>query len=94
MKDEQIITAEEWAENVREALRPIDFEALYEAGILEKKGAWYKVLKYKELPSHVKGKIIALKQTTKNNVVTETLVRFSKPRKSLEKMFKNYDAQS
>jgi len=45
MKDEQIITAEEWAENVRESLRPIDFDALLEAGILEKKGAWYKVLK-------------------------------------------------
>jgi len=50
-------------------------------------------VKYKDLPSHVRGKIIAFKQIAKNKVVTETLVKFSKPSKSLEKMLKKYDEQ-
>ncbi len=93
MKEDKakIMTAEEWAEGTRELIKPIDFDTLIEAGVLEKKGAWYKVLKYNELPSHVRAKVIAMKQTTVNDKITETLVKFSKPSRSLEKLLENYE---
>jgi len=71
----------------RELVTPIDFDALIEAGILEKKGAWYRVLKNEELPEHAKAKISSMK-TDKNG----TLVKFRAPSKRLAKIVKPLDS--
>ena len=40
---------------------PIDFDALIEQGVLEKKGAWYAILDMERLPEHAKRRVKSLK---------------------------------
>lgn len=87
------LTKEELMELIRETNQPIDFDNLIENGILEKKGAWYKVLKFKELPSEVKARAVEMKQKQANGEVKELLLKFSKESKSLERTLKKYDAE-
>ncbi len=47
---------------------PIDFDALIEQGVLEKKGAWYAILDMDRLPEHAKRRVKSLK--------TPNLVKF------------------
>lgn len=75
------ITIEELEERARELVTPIDFDALIQAGVLEKHRAWYKILKMDELPAHAKAKIYKIKTGDKG-----TLVQFRKPSKRLAKM--------
>lgn len=46
---DSIITREQLREEVLELAKPIDFDQLIRDGILEKSGAWYKVLDFKRL---------------------------------------------
>ena len=52
-----IISAEEVKEGILELAKPIDFEQLIRDGVLEKDGAWYKVLDFKNLPKHASRKL-------------------------------------
>ncbi len=80
---DDLINYEELEQHARELATPIDFDALIEAGIIEKHGAWYKILKKDELPTHVNKKIYKVKTSDKG-----TLVQFRKPSKRLAKYFK------
>ena len=64
------ITIEELRERIKVLTTPIDFEALIKAGVLEKGGAWYKVINWKELPPHASGKVKSMKQTKDGVYVT------------------------
>lgn len=80
-KRSPVITIEELEERARELVTPIDFDALIQAGILEKHRGWYKIIKMDELPAHAKAKI--------HKVITrdkETLVKFRAPSKRLAKV--------
>src|ERR1051325_8784871 len=57
-----IITREEIIQSLEEAVTPVDFDALIKDGILEKDGAWFKVLDFKRLPKHASIKITTAKQ--------------------------------
>jgi hypothetical protein len=69
-KQYQTITKEELRERIKVLTTPIDFDALIQAGVLEKQGAWYKVIKWGELPPHATGKVKSIKQTNKGMFVT------------------------
>jgi hypothetical protein len=67
-------------ENIQRRIKlletPVDFDALIKAGILEKQGAWYKLLKIKELPENASIKIHHIQTGPKG-----ILVKFLSPRK-------------
>jgi hypothetical protein len=60
-----IPSQEEMIELAQQAATPLDFEQLEKEGILEKKGAWYKVKK--PLPEHVSRQVKAVKTDGKGN---------------------------
>ena len=41
---------------------PVDFDKLITEGILEKHGAWFKVLRFKELPPEASAKVSWIQQ--------------------------------
>lgn len=84
------MTAEEWEEKVRELATPIDFDALIRNGVLEKHGAWYKILNMNELPPHAKAQIKTLKSGGKEG----TLAKFQTSTKRAEKLLKDYEARN
>jgi hypothetical protein len=76
-----VITGEELKVKMEEAVTPIDFEALIEKGVLEKRRGWYKVNKLSDLPEHAKAKIRKTKSTNEG-----LFVQFRAPSKRLAKM--------
>ena len=69
---------------LEEAATPIDFDGLIASGVLEKKGAWYLVHKWKELPEHAQRKVSTIEQTTstKDGKTTNIVrVKFRAPMK-------------
>lgn len=76
------ISAEEWAALARNATTPIDFDSLVAAGVIEKKGQWYKVHKWDELPEHAKSKIYAVKSGD------TSMVKFRAPSRRLANLLK------
>jgi hypothetical protein len=71
---------------LRETATPIDLEGLEQAGVLEKRGNWYAILNFSELPSHAKNKIKSVKQNKKK----EVLVKFQAVSKKTQKLFNEY----
>ena len=55
------ITKEYVLEQAKSLAKPIDFDELISQGVLEKKGAWYKILLMDKLPRHAKDRITELK---------------------------------
>jgi len=80
------MTTKELEQLLKEAATPIDFQELIQAGVLEKRGSWYAILKFDELPPHAKRKIKSIKQTKKK----EVLVKFQPISKRTEKLYKSY----
>jgi hypothetical protein len=54
---------------IKDLATDIDFDALIKAGVLEKKGAGYRVLKMDELPSHARLQISRTKSDGKITLV-------------------------
>ena len=77
-RKEGVMSKEEVLEKAKSLATPIDFEALVAEGILEKKGAGYKILDMERLPDHAKDKITAISSDGK--------VKFSKATKSAQKL--------
>jgi hypothetical protein len=77
------ISFDELNQRARDLITPIDFDALIKAGVIEKKGAWYQINKWDELPQHAKVKISV---TRSGNTV---LVKFRAPSKRLAKFLKD-----
>jgi hypothetical protein len=82
IKSQMPITLEEIERLEKELAMPIDFEALINTGVLEKRGAWYRIINKSKLPSHVSAKMYKAKTDGK-----ETLVQFRKPSKRLAKKY-------
>ena len=82
------ITEGELEELIKDAVTPIDFEALIQAGVLEKRGSWYVICRWNELPSHAKSKI----KTVRMNKNNETLVQFRPVSRRLEKLYRRTHA--
>ena len=82
-KRKGIMNHAELVQLTKEGSAPIDFDSLIKAGVLEKKGDWYKVLKMDELPSHAQVKIDVI-----NSSKGDVLVKFRTPSKRLAKMLK------
>ncbi len=85
-KPSTIMITKELEELLNEAVIPIDFEGLVQAGVLEKRGSWYAILNINELPPHAKSKI----KTIRQNKHKEVLVKFREVSKKTEKLFKSY----
>jgi hypothetical protein len=77
-----LITKEYFLEKVQSLATPIDFEALISDGILEKKGARYKILDMTRLPRHAQDKI--------TEFCTDGTVKFSKVTKSVRNLAKKF----
>lgn len=86
-KRQSIITVEQLEQRARELATPIDFDALIQAGVLEKRRGWYKILKKDELPPHAEAKIHEIRSGN-----GETLVKFRAPSKRLAKMLRDAGA--
>ena len=68
------MSPEELERLVRETATPIDFDELEQAGVLERRGGWYAILKIEELPSHARTKIKSIKQNKKKEVLVKSSV--------------------
>ena len=82
------MTEQEWVHLVTNLATPIDFDVLAREGVLEKHGAWYKILSMDGLPEHAKAKIRVLKTTRKK----EVLVKFRRLTRQAEKLLRDYEA--
>ena len=78
-----IMTQEEFRAGVLESAKPIDLEQLIRDGVLQKSGAWYKVLDYKRLPKHASKRILEAEFNSDGKLVK---VKFSKITKSFQKL--------
>ncbi len=67
---------------------PIDFDSLIREGVLEKRGAWYRILKMDRLPEYAKAQIRVFK-TTKDK---ELLVKFRRSTRQAAKLLDKYEA--
>ena len=81
------INEDELWQAAEDAARPIDFEALIAAGIIEKDGEWYRVLK--PLPRHAERKIQKRKYGPKG-----LRVKFRAPRRDIVNLVKNSHRRS
>ncbi|MBI3425020.1 MAG: hypothetical protein HY011_18955 [Acidobacteria bacterium] len=77
MAENSKITIKEIEQRRKLVALPIDFDALIAEGLLEKKGAWYKVTDISKLPQHVRAKMGALRTEPQG-----TFVRFRRARKN------------
>jgi hypothetical protein len=84
-----VMTREEFKAVGRELVTPIDFDALLKAGVLEKDGAWYRVLKMDELPSHATRKVKAMKLDKGQKVIC---LKFYKVNPKLTRIVENMKA--
>lgn len=75
-------------ELLKEAATPIDFDALVQAGVLEKRGGWYAILDFDALPRHAKSKI----KSVRTGKEKEMLVKFRAVSKQTKKLFKSRTA--
>jgi len=73
-----VMTKEGVLEKAKVLATPIDIEGLINDGVIEKKGAWYKILDMERLPSHAKDKI--------TEFASGGMVKFSKTTKSAQKL--------
>jgi hypothetical protein len=71
-----MVTKEDWrAEQVRLSTQPLDLENLVKKGILEKKGAWYRILKFKAIPEHAWAQVCEIAQGSRGN---GSMIKFAK----------------
>ena len=67
------MTRDEMLSILDELAKPIDFADLIARGVLKKSGAWFILLKPRELPSHAWRKANAVSQTKRDGEVTMKL---------------------
>jgi len=75
---------EEIIELARKLATPVDFEQLEKEGVIEKKGAWYKVKDFKSLPVHAYDQIRSVKNDSNGNC----LVQFPKSWKRAQQLYR------
>jgi hypothetical protein len=68
-------------------LQPLDLESLIRKGILEKKGAWYRIINFKEVPEHAWAQVCEMAQDPRGNGSKIKFKKLSKTdRAGLEKV--------
>ena len=67
------IGIKEMRQTARLLTAPVDFADLIRAGVIERRGPWYKVLRWDDLPDHARAQISGWKSGD------ELLVRFHSP---------------
>ena len=72
-------------EEIKKHSEPIDLSQFEKEGIIEKKGAWYKVNNMNEIPENLRNRIDQLKQSNDS-----ILVKFTNPAK-FEKLAKKFE---
>lgn len=78
-----VIDYEELKQKAINRATPIDFDELIQAGIIEKKGAWYQINDWSALPEHAKDKIAQMRSGD------TVLVKFRAPSKRLAKFLRD-----
>jgi hypothetical protein len=81
---EGIMSKEEILDVLKQLATPIDFEELAAKGILKKSGAWYIVLKPKDLPQHAWKQATAMEQGREG----EVKLKFKDSSKSAKALYK------
>ena len=76
------ITREYVLEQARLLAKPIDFDELISQGLLEKKGAWYKIPRMTDLPRHVRDRMIEYR--------SDGCAKFAKGTKAAERLVKKF----
>lgn len=84
------ITRQELIEIAKELVTPIDFDGLIAKGVIEKKGAWYVVLKPNELPPHAWRQATAIKTSSKGGIS----IKFRKPTKKFKAFYNKLTGES
>ena len=74
------ITKEYVLERAKSLAKPIDFDELISQGVLEKKGAWYKILLMDKLPQHAKDRMVEYR--------SDGCAKFAKGTKPAERLVK------
>jgi len=74
------ITKEYVLEQAKSLAEPIDFDGLISQGLLEKKGAWYKIPRMTDLPRHVRDRMIEYR--------SDGCAKFAKGTKAAERLVK------
>jgi hypothetical protein len=68
-------------------LQPLDLESLIRKGILEKEGAWYQIINFKEIPEHAWAQVCEMAQDPRGNGSKIKFKKLSKrDRAGLEKV--------
>ena len=70
----------------RQFATPLDFEQLEKEGIIEKKGAWYKVKDIKNLPEHASRQIRSIKTDGKGNCFVQFPKSWKRAQQSYRRM--------
>ena len=83
-----IPSQEEMIELARQLAMPLDFKQLEKVGILEKKGAWYKVKK--PLPEHVSRQAKAMKTDGEGN----SYIQLPKSWKKAQQLYKRMSGKT
>ena len=76
IKRDTPMTTAEFKLIAAELATPIDFDALIAAGVLERRGSWYKLLKPDQLPSHAMRKVKSVRTERQ-----QTFLKFHKSAK-------------
>ena len=76
------ITREYVLEQVKSLAKPIDFDELISQGVLEKKGAWYKIPRMANLPRHVRDRMTEYR--------SDGCAKFAKGTKAAERLVKKF----
>ena len=71
-------------ELAKQLATPVDFAKLEKEGIIEKRGAWYKVNSIKNLPEHAVRQIQAMKTNSKG----QCFVQFPKSWKQAQQVYR------
>lgn len=78
-----LMQIDELTQRAKDLVTPINFDELISAGVIEKKGVWYQINKWNELPEHAKAKISTAKSGR------PPLVKFRAPSKRLAKFLED-----
>jgi len=68
-EQERVKLVQALAREVRDLIRPVNFEDLEARGVLKKEGAWYRVLDFKNVPKHVWAKAREMAQDSKGTKI-------------------------
>ncbi len=79
-----IVSKEEIIKFAKQLATAVDFELLEKKGVIEKKGAWYKIRDINSLPEYARQQVRAIKTDAKGNC----LMQFRRPSKKAQQLYR------